>query len=187
VAGFGELVKSLSPHRHSGARVARARNPYSRWWLWIPGSRLCRASEFVVNKSRRNVLFSPRIVRPSFAESITLFEKQRAQGRPGADCTHGPRATRKHAAEPQVRAGHPAFPARWLYGLLRALPGDRRSCPRPRDAKHHRVATTRKRVALASAPGCQDHTAWPCASNCSSARHDHAATRRAHRIPPPRS
>src|SRR5262249_44173519 len=33
--------------RHSGARVARAmmrncasENPYSRWWLWIPGLRL---------------------------------------------------------------------------------------------------------------------------------------------------
>src|SRR5882672_10330259 len=25
---------------HSGAREARARNPYSRWWLWIPGLRL---------------------------------------------------------------------------------------------------------------------------------------------------
>jgi hypothetical protein len=22
---------------HSGAREARARNPYARWWLWIPG------------------------------------------------------------------------------------------------------------------------------------------------------
>jgi hypothetical protein len=43
--------------------------------------------------------------------------KQRALGRPGADRTHGPRATRKHAAEPQVTAEHPAFPARWLYGL----------------------------------------------------------------------
>src|SRR5436190_7270718 len=25
--------------RHSGARGARARNPYSRWWLWVPGLR----------------------------------------------------------------------------------------------------------------------------------------------------
>jgi len=43
--------------------------------------------------------------------------KGRAQGRPGADRTRGPRATRKHAAEPQVRAEQPAFPAQWLYGL----------------------------------------------------------------------
>ena len=44
-------------------------------------------------------------------------EKQRAQGRPGAHRTHGPRATKKHAAEPQVQADHPAFPAQWFYGL----------------------------------------------------------------------
>ena len=29
--------------RHSGMRLlAQARNPYSRWWLWIPGSRFAR-------------------------------------------------------------------------------------------------------------------------------------------------
>src|SRR5258708_30956909 len=43
--------------------------------------------------------------------------EQRAQGRPGAHRTHGPRATKKHAAEPQVQADHPAFPAQWFYGL----------------------------------------------------------------------
>jgi hypothetical protein len=30
---------------------------------------------------------------------------------------------------PQVSRDIPAFPARWLYGLLRALPRDRLSCP----------------------------------------------------------
>jgi hypothetical protein len=45
------------------------------------------------------------------------LEIKRAQGRPGAHRTHGPRATKKHAAEPQVQADHPAFPARWFYGL----------------------------------------------------------------------
>src|SRR5690349_1199777 len=29
---------------HSGAREARARNPYSRWWLWIPGLRAAHTS-----------------------------------------------------------------------------------------------------------------------------------------------
>jgi hypothetical protein len=84
----------------------------------------------------------------------------RAQGRPGADRTHGPRATRKHAAEPQVRAEQPAFPARVALRLIRTLPGDRRSCPRPRDAKHHRVATTLARCAGLSTgrPGPHDFT-----------------------------
>jgi hypothetical protein len=32
--------------RHSGMRrLAQARNPYSRWWLWIPGSRQQGAPE----------------------------------------------------------------------------------------------------------------------------------------------
>jgi hypothetical protein len=31
--------------RHSGMRVAQARNPYAGSWLWIPGSRLRRAPE----------------------------------------------------------------------------------------------------------------------------------------------
>ena len=42
--------------------------------------------------------------------SIYPHRKQRAQGRPGALRTHGPRATKKHAAEPQVRAGMPGLP-----------------------------------------------------------------------------
>jgi hypothetical protein len=49
---------------------------------------------------------------------------ERAQGRPGAGRTHGPPANKKQAASPQVQPNHPAFPARWLYGFLRALPGD---------------------------------------------------------------
>ena len=38
--GNAEVCLGPSP-RHSGARLlARARNPYSRSWLWIPGLRL---------------------------------------------------------------------------------------------------------------------------------------------------
>jgi hypothetical protein len=69
---------------------------------------------------------------------------------------------------------HPALPAQWLYGVLRALPGDRLYCPR-----HSQFVI----ASLTSAPGCQDHTAWPCAPDCSSAWINHAATRCAHRIP----
>jgi len=49
---------------------------------------------------------------------ITLYQK-RVQGRPGADRTHGPRATRKHAAEPQVgrTTGLPCAMAYDLYAL----------------------------------------------------------------------
>ena len=50
--------------------------------------------------------------------------KQRAQGRPGARCTRGlvckVRTENAHTSI-QVQREHPAFPAQWLYGLLRAL------------------------------------------------------------------
>ena len=54
--------------------------------------------------------------------------EQRAQGKPGADCTRGLvcqklRIWRTRAY--RFSRNIPAFPAQWLYGLLRALPGER--------------------------------------------------------------
>ena len=66
---------------------------------------------------------------------------QRAQGRPGARCTRGPvcncaQKTRTRAY--RYRRNIPAFPAQWLYGLLRALPGERLFCHRrPQEAASH--------------------------------------------------
>jgi hypothetical protein len=58
---------------------------------------------------------------------------------PGAGCTHGPRAIKKHAAEPQVQPVQPAFPAQWCYGLYVLSPVTGLCCHRHRrDAKHHR-------------------------------------------------
>jgi hypothetical protein len=56
---------------------------------------------------------------------------ERAQGRPGARCTRG--LVCKLCIKMRTRAyrfseNTPAFPAQWLYGLLRALPGERRLC-----------------------------------------------------------
>ena len=72
--------------------------------------------------------------------------KQRAQGRPGACCTRGPacdlrkqKCTRAYRAAGAFRA----FPAQWLYGLLRALPGERLFCLRYwRDTSRQRSAST---------------------------------------------
>jgi len=82
---------------------------------------------------------------------------ERAQGRPGARRSHGPRAD-KNARGRNHRLGRniPAFPARMVLRLIRTLPGDRLSCPRR--------LCTRRITGLASAPGCQDHTTSPCAS-----------------------
>jgi hypothetical protein len=63
-----------------------------------------------------------------------LFD-QRAQGRPGACCTRGLACDlRKQSCTRAYRAAGntPAFPAQWLYGLLRALPGERLFCLRRR-------------------------------------------------------
>src|SRR3954453_22274331 len=71
--------------------------------------------------------------RLSFAYSLSLSE-ERAQGKPGADCARRSRA-REHTGIPCAKhMGNdyrysrdiPAFPAQWLYDLLRALPGERR-------------------------------------------------------------
>jgi hypothetical protein len=64
---------------------------------------------------------------PRFASSFTLFEN-RAQGRPGGRCTRGlvcncAKKTRTRAY--RSSGEHPAFPAQWFYGVLRALPGVR--------------------------------------------------------------
>ena len=49
---------------------------------------------------------------------------------------------------------HPAFPAQWFYGLLRALPGDQ-ACLTPSPALL--IAD------LTPASGRQNHTTWPYA------------------------
>src|SRR5260221_2313447 len=56
------------------------------------------------------------------------LENKREQGMPGARCTRG--LVCKLHKEMRTRAyrfsgGYPTFPAQWLYGLCRALPGER--------------------------------------------------------------
>jgi len=117
--------------------------------------------------------------RPGDAYRSRALINDEAQGRPGADRTHGPRATKStrqnHRYEPNI----PAFPARMALRLIRTLPGDRRSCPRRSRAHQEAIAS------LASAPGGQDHTISPSASCRSSACETHAAPCRGHRIPCP--
>ena len=79
--------------------------------------------------SRSRDMFCPR-----FAFRLPP-RKQRAQGRPGARCTRGLAcncAQRTRTRAYRFSGNTPAFPAQWLYGLLRALPGERLSCHRRR-------------------------------------------------------
>ena len=62
-------------------------------------------------------------------------DRQRAQGKPGARCTRGLACICAQKARTRAYRSsgeHPAFPAQWLYGLLRALPGERLFCHRRR-------------------------------------------------------
>src|SRR5712671_3414231 len=63
-----------------------------------------------------------------------------------AMCTESARTSIQDSGE------HPTFPAQWLYGLLRALPGDRLSC------HHHRRDLTRQPDASTEAAGPHDFT-----------------------------
>src|ERR1700761_6583840 len=68
-------------------------------------------------------------LRPRFANSLPSKTK-RAQETPGARCTRSPAwmlVTR--GVVTTGSPGHPAFPAQWFYGFLRALPGDRACLP----------------------------------------------------------
>jgi hypothetical protein len=67
--------------------------------------------------------FSRRDWRPSFANTLSLFGlRGRREDRVSTD-THGPRASKKARGRTTGSAKYPAFPAQWLYGVLRALPG----------------------------------------------------------------
>ena len=81
--------------------------------------------------------------------------QERAQGMPGARCTHGfvQKARGRHH---RFTGFNPALPAQWFYGFLRALPGDRLYC-------HRRCAKTFPHN-LTPASGRQDHTTSPSAS-----------------------
>jgi hypothetical protein len=82
---------------------------------------------------------------------------RRAQGKPGAGCTRSPVCNGWKAHEcshHRFTANVPAFPARWFYGLFRALPGDRLVC-------HRRLRVTRRLDASIGAPGPHGLTSRP--------------------------
>jgi hypothetical protein len=97
---------------------------------------------------------------PEFCTMMSPSSQQRAQGRPGAHRPHGPRA-KENARGGYHRFGqrHPGLPCAMVLTLIRALLGDRLSCPRPATMlRHHRVRDNADALRGASAPGCQDHT-----------------------------
>src|SRR5438128_2208204 len=94
--------------------------------------------------------------RPDFARVLHFvvpLSEERAQGKPGASRTRslGGRKTSPPVSPPRVQPVTPAFPARWFYGFLRALPGERRFLsPLPRQHRPAWIDTT------VAAPGPHD-------------------------------
>ena len=106
--------------------------PFRPRCLWNTGSpagachrAAIRPTRWRVTTSEYGFAFSRR-VSPEVCIFVCPPRNQRAQGRPGARCTRG--LVCNSAQKTRTRAyrfsgNTPAFPAQWLYGLLRALPG----------------------------------------------------------------
>src|SRR5712664_828315 len=82
------------------------------------------------------------------------FALETTEGAGKAGCPPHPwsACNKKHAAEPQVQADHPAFPAQWFYGLYVLSPVTMLGC-------HRRLrVVSRKLSACIGAPGPHDFT-----------------------------
>jgi hypothetical protein len=180
------------PHRRVIQYAAASRGPH--WRLWNTGSpgRSGAMTAVVVDapsiSSRSHLMdiathevpFSRRCSRPSFAGLSPLIT--RGAGEAGCRLHPWPACRKKcRRQSPQVRAEHPASPARWSYGCSVVSPV-RRAFWSPLPAQ--RVGAVAN---VASASGCQDPTAWPCALGLSVDMIAHAAAQSAHRIPHPTS
>src|ERR1700682_3438898 len=90
---------------------------------------------------------------PELCATVAPLREQRAQGKPDARCTRGLACNlhkRKRTRAYRFSGEHPAFPAQWFYGLLRALLGEPGS-----------FATIVRRsfaLRLSASVGRQDHT-----------------------------
>src|SRR5213592_2399998 len=151
----------------------------------VPGSRFawpgrrgfCTRGQFKFSNNRnnfKNTSAFPRRDAPEVLQKPFAQRKQRAQGMPGAQCTRSLACKIKIAHERSHHGhtgNHPAFPAQWFYGLLRALPGDQ-ACLTPSSAL--------LLADLTPASGRQNHTTSP-----SAAAPFVKGTTRVHRIPFP--
>jgi hypothetical protein len=108
------------------------------------------------NSRKYGFAFSRRVFARRLRQLRPLLEK-RAQGKPGADCTHGSRAKKARGRTTGVTGNIPAFPARWFTTYF-VLPVTGLCC--------HRRLRELVRPNLAPASGRQDHTTSPSAMIC---------------------
>ena len=104
---------------------------------------------------------------------------------PGEGLTHGPPAEEKAGGSHHRISRIIRHSLRGSLRLIRALPGDRLDCPRPREAKLRRVSDNAlSALRWAPAPGRQDHTISQSVITSSSA-HDALRCSHVHRIADP--
>ena len=158
---MADTLSRHSPGRHRGwsfqsvgwakARLRRTHHLMlrTRWWarFALPTLRTARAS--AISRLNARGLQSP-------CPSLTT------EGAGKTGCALHPRsrvqsAQKKAHTSIQVQRRQSGLPCAVVYGLLRALPGDRLSCHR-----HFAGLIPRN---LAPAPGRQDHTTSPSASH----------------------
>jgi hypothetical protein len=133
----------------------------------------CNSDSIVKQRRGHGFAFSRREV----PEVCVSFAPSRTEGAGKAGCALHPRSRVQMHKEMRTRAyrssgGIPAFPARWFYGLYRALLGDRAFLP-PSPLRSLLLTN------LTPASGCQDHTTSPYATRAFVLR-----AHRVHRIPP---
>jgi len=118
---------------------------------WVPAF-----AGTTVGVCRHNSAISPHVLREVCHQrappSIRGHGERRAPDAPAASCAHGVVSmhTSIHSESPEL----PGIPRAMVYGLYRALPGDRLSCHR-----RLRIASAN----LTPAPRRQDHTSSPSA------------------------
>jgi hypothetical protein len=88
---------------------------------WIASSQVLLAMTLIDRSPR-----SRGAIRPRFAEMFHALEIRgrgecRMRAAPAVPCANG---RRKRTRAYRFSGGTPTFPAQWLYGLLRTLPGD---------------------------------------------------------------
>src|SRR5882724_11143886 len=96
----------------------------------------------------------------------TALERTEGAGKAGCPPHPWSACNKKHAAEPQVQADHPAFPAQWFYGLYVISPVTNSFCHRhPRIEGSSRPGRAELCLReLDTSNGCQDHTTSPSAT-----------------------
>src|SRR5713101_5239024 len=125
---------------------------HSRDPLACPGR---RGVSSACDGGRREAAFSRHEM--SELSERTALETEEGAGKAGCPPHPWSACNKKHAAEPQVQADHPAFPAQWFYGLYVISPVTIAWLP-PSPVRRESVFTT-----LTPALERQDHTTSPSA------------------------